>query len=235
MLLLLMSLWVVLYEMLTGKFPFGGDYEQAVMYAIMNEEPEPVSVSRSETPEALQQVVDKSLVKNGDERYQSVQALLADLKTVGTAESPTGQSHKTVSKSFKPTPTKKWPTLLGGFGVIAVLTIVASFLFNSSKSDSTDIGKSIAVLSFTDMSPEKDQEYFCDGMAEEVMNALAQIPGLKVSARTSAFQFKGRENDIQTIGEKLGVGTVLEGSVRKSGSKLRVTAQLINVADGFHI
>ena len=229
------SFGVVLYEMLTGKFPFGGDYEQAVMYAIMNEEPEPVSALRSETPEGLQQVVDKSLVKNGDERYQSVQALLADLKTVRTAESPTGQTHKTVSKGFKPISTKKWPILLSGFAVIALLTIVTTFLFNSSKSGSNDIGKSIAVLSFTDMSPEKDQEYFCDGMAEAIINALVGIPGLKVSARTSAFQFKGGESDIQTIGEKLGVATVLEGSVAKSGNKLRITAQLINVADGFHL
>ena len=229
------SFGVVLYEMLTGKFPFGGDYEQAVMYAIMNEEPETVSALRSETPEGLQQVVDKSLVKNGDERYQSVQDLLADLKTVRTAESPTGQIPKTVSKGFKPAPTKKWPILLSGFAVIALLTIVATFLFNSSKSDSNDIGKSIAVLSFTDMSPEKDQEYFCDGMAEAIINALVGIPGLKVSARTSAFQFKGGESDIQTIGEKLGVATVLEGSVAKSGNKLRITAQLINVADGFHL
>jgi len=231
------SFGVLLYEMLTGKLPFGGDYEQAVMYSIMNEEPEPVSVLCSETPEGLQQVVDKSLEKNGDARYQSVQALLADLKTVRIAESPVGQTPKTVSKGFKPTPTKKWPILLVGFAVIALLTVVAIFMFNASKSDSTDtdIGKSIAVLPFTDMSPSKDQEYFGDGMAEAIINALVGIPGLKVSARTSAFQFKGGESDIPTIGEKLGVATVLEGSVAKSGNKLRITAQLINVADGFHL
>ncbi|TDI89602.1 MAG: hypothetical protein E2O77_09485, partial [Caldithrix sp.] len=90
-------------------------------------------------------------------------------------------------------------------------------------------------MPFTDMSPEKDQAYFADGMAEEIINALTQIPGLKVSARTSAFQFREQENDIQTIGAKLGVTTILTGSVRKSGNTLRITAQLVNVADGFHL
>ncbi len=91
---------------------------------------------------------------------------------------------------------------------------------------------SIVVLPFADMSEERDQEYFCDGMAEEVINALTQLEGLHVVARTSAFSFKGRDVDVREIGEKLGVRSVLEGSVRKAGERLRVTAQLINVADG---
>ena len=94
---------------------------------------------------------------------------------------------------------------------------------------------SIVVLPFADMSPEKDQEYFCDGMAEEVINALAQLEGLHVVARTSAFSFKGRDIDVRKIGGELGVQSVLEGSVRKAGDRLRVTAQLINVADGYHL
>ena len=94
---------------------------------------------------------------------------------------------------------------------------------------------SIVVLPFADMSPEKDQEYFCDGMAEEVINALTQLEGLHVVARTSAFSFKGRDIDIREIGDKLGVRSVLEGSVRKAGDRLRVTAQLINVEDGYHL
>jgi TolB-like protein/predicted Ser/Thr protein kinase len=93
---------------------------------------------------------------------------------------------------------------------------------------------SIAVLPFANMSPDPDNEYFGDGLAEELMNALAQLPGLRVAARTSAFQFRGKDADIREIGGKLNVGTVLEGSVRKAGNRIRVTAQLINVADGFH-
>lgn len=96
--------------------------------------------------------------------------------------------------------------------------------------------RSIAVLPFSDMSPSKDQDYFCEGMSEEIINALAKIRGLKVSARISSFQFKHQPSiDIREIGKRLGVATVLEGSVRKSGERLRITAQLINVADGYHL
>jgi serine/threonine-protein kinase len=94
---------------------------------------------------------------------------------------------------------------------------------------------SIAVLPFVNMSGDKEQEYFSDGLAEEIINALAQIPGLKVTARTSAFAFKGKQEDIRKIAELLGVINVLEGSVRKAGNRIRVTAQLISAADGNHI
>jgi serine/threonine protein kinase/tetratricopeptide (TPR) repeat protein len=94
---------------------------------------------------------------------------------------------------------------------------------------------SIAVLPFADLSPQKDQEYFCDGIAEELISTLTQVKDLKVAARTSAFSFKGKDIDIREIGEKLNVDKVLEGSVRKAGNRLRITAQLINVADGYHL
>ena len=95
--------------------------------------------------------------------------------------------------------------------------------------------KSIAVLPFINMSNDPEQEYFSDGMAEEILNSLAHLKDLKVAGRTSSFQFKGKNIDLHEVGEKLGVGTVLEGSVRKQGNKLRITAQLINVEDGFHL
>ena len=95
--------------------------------------------------------------------------------------------------------------------------------------------KSIAVLPFTNMSSDAEIDYFGDGIAEEIINALAHLPGLRVAGRSSAFSFKGKREDLRVIGEKLSVGTVLEGSVRKAGSHLRITAQLVNVADGYHI
>ena len=91
---------------------------------------------------------------------------------------------------------------------------------------------SIAVLAFEDMSPEKDQEYFCDGIAEEIINKLARVGGLRVASRTSAFVFKRSSEDIRSIGAKLGVSAILEGSVRKAGDRIRVAAQLVNVSDG---
>ena len=95
--------------------------------------------------------------------------------------------------------------------------------------------KSIAVLAFSDLSPERDQEYFSDGMAEEILNALSKVKDLKVAGRTSSFHFKGRNEDLRTIGETLGVAHILEGSVRKQGDKVRITAQLIQVSNGFHL
>ncbi len=95
--------------------------------------------------------------------------------------------------------------------------------------------KSVAVLPFTNMSNDPDNEYFTDGMAEEIINALNKVQSLRVAARTSSFAFKGKSEDVGDIGRKLKVSTVLEGSVRKMGSRLRITAQLVNVADGYHL
>jgi serine/threonine-protein kinase len=94
---------------------------------------------------------------------------------------------------------------------------------------------SVAVLPFVDMSPQKDQEYFCDGMAEELINALSQIPALRVVSRTSSFQFKGKTDDVRTIGQRLGVRTLLEGSVRTAGERMRIGARLTNVANGYQL
>ncbi len=94
---------------------------------------------------------------------------------------------------------------------------------------------SIAVLPFANMSADKENEYFSDGLAEEIINLLAKIPNLKVIARTSSFSFRGKEQDIRKVAETLGVSHVLEGSVRRAGNRLRVTAQLIDAADGAHL
>ena len=101
--------------------------------------------------------------------------------------------------------------------------------------DSEILDRSIAVLPFANMSGDRDNEYFSDGISEEIINALTQLPRLRVAARTSAFSFKGKNADLRTIGEQLNVSTVLEGSFRKAGGRLRITAQLVNVADGYHL
>jgi TolB-like protein/Tfp pilus assembly protein PilF len=95
--------------------------------------------------------------------------------------------------------------------------------------------ESVAILPFVDMSPERDQEYFCDGIAEEIINALCCMRNLRVASRTSSFQFKGHAADVREIGRTLGVGSVLEGSVRKAGNRVRITTQLVGTADGYHL
>jgi adenylate cyclase len=126
--------------------------------------------------------------------------------------------------------------------IICGLKNPSSSIAISTRKDSSNISKSnpepfesIAVLPFANMSSDPEQEYFSDGISEEIINMLAQVPGLKVAGRTSSFTFKGKNQDLRTIGEQLNVNHILEGSVRKSGSKIRITAQLIKVADGYHL
>jgi adenylate cyclase len=138
---------------------------------------------------------------------------------------------------------------IAGFPVALVISWFFDFSISGIKRDPGSAAKaprsassptaiaapSIAVLPFVDMSPDQDQGHFCEGVAEEILNALTRIDKLDVAARTSSFQFRDRPGDIREIGERLGVQTVLEGSVRKSEKRLRITAQLINVSDGYHI
>ena len=112
---------------------------------------------------------------------------------------------------------------------------VQYFIFSDSGGLNAVDAKSIAVLPFVDMSPDGDQEYFGDGISEELLNLLAKIPDLKVAARTSAFSFKGKDVDIASIAEQLHVANVLEGSIRKAADKIRITAQLISAKDGYHL
>jgi serine/threonine protein kinase/cytochrome c-type biogenesis protein CcmH/NrfG len=190
------SLGVFLYEMLTGRRPFGGDYDQAAIYAIMNEAPKPPSALRREVPADLDRVVMKAMAKSPAERFQSAGDMRAALESCMRSTAPGAVP----SSGRKP---EHLP--------------------------------SIAVLPFKDMSPQKDQDYLCEGIAEELLNALVQIEGLRVAARTSSAQFKDKAINVQAIGRELGVQSVLEGSVRKSGDRLRITAQLINVEDGYHL
>ena len=127
------------------------------------------------------------------------------------------------------------------FFIIAVLMLVIAILVfqrlhpNVSPAVSSSLEKSIAVLPFVDLSQAKDQEYFCDGISEEILDALAKVEGLRVVARTSSFSFKGKNADVSEIAQKLNVQNVLEGSLRREGNRIRITAQLINAHNGFHI
>lgn len=123
-------------------------------------------------------------------------------------------------------------------GLIVVLALAAAAVYSlrlQRVANRAPSPNSIAVLPFVDLSPQRDQEYFCDGMTEEIIDALTRAGAFRVVARTSSFAFKGKQQDIREIGRKLDVGAVLEGSVRKDGDRLRVTAQLISVADGYHL
>jgi TolB-like protein len=158
-------------------------------------------------------------------------------------------SHPTVSMASVPAApveskdtqvTKKRGMWIAAASIVLVLLVAAVFYLgrrtNAPSTPTTATGKTaIAVLPFANMSADKDQEYFSDGLTEELLNVLAKNPKLQVTSRTSAFAFKGKEVDLKTIAEKLGVTHVLEGSVRKSGIQLRITAQLAEVATDSHL
>jgi TolB-like protein len=127
-----------------------------------------------------------------------------------------------------------------GVLALAVILLLVDKIFLSTDVGGVDVAtaeieKSLAVLPFADLSQAQDQEWFADGLAEEILNALARTPDLLISARTSTFAYKGSDKDIPTIAQELGVAHVLEGSVRRSGDRIRVTAQLIRANDGFHL
>ncbi len=187
------SFGVVLHEMLTGELPFAGEYEQAVIYAIINDPSQPPSHLSPGVPAEMDALTGRMLEKRADNRPQQVSEVLSELQRLKT------------SIGEKRTPNREIQR------------------------------PAIAVLPFKNISADPGNEYFGDGLAEELINALTQVKGLRVAARTSAFHFKGKEMDIREIGRQLGVDKVLEGSVRKAGKNLRITAQLINVADGFHL
>ena len=210
------SLGVVLYEILTGKFPFRGDYDQAIIYSILNEEPQPAD----EMDARIQQIINKSLKKSPDERYQSAGEMEEELRKIGES----GEVKKTKTKK------SKLPWIVAAVAV-AVIAITLYFFMPSSKSSkaTTDKIKTIAVLPFTNIGSDSNQEYFSDGLSEELISVLQKNPGLRVTARTSSFAFKGKGMDIKTIAAKLSVNNILEGSVQKAGDNLRISADLVNI------
>jgi TolB-like protein len=128
--------------------------------------------------------------------------------------------------------------LIGALSLVLALVLIDAYLLRHPVAPDTplgNIGASIAVLPFVDMSPNRDQEYFTDGLTEELLNELARTESLHVTGRTSSFAFKGTSEDLRSIGEKLGVATLLEGSVRKQDNRIRVTVQLVKASDGFHL
>ncbi|MFQ5772025.1 MAG: tetratricopeptide repeat protein, partial [bacterium] len=242
------ALAAVLYEMVTGQNPFQGDYEQAVMYSIMNEEPEPMTGLRTGVPMELERIVDKALAKNPNERYQHVDEMRVDLKSV-EKRLETGTPKQALVRAKPGARRRKFLYSAIVFFVLLVSGTATYFQLLREKdsdegiapgqrtetSSSSQWQNSIAVLPFKNISPDPEQEYFCDGMTEQIITNLSQLQNLKVIARTSVMKFKKTEKIVPEIAAELGVAHILEGSIRKVGNRIRVTAQLIQADEGHHL
>lgn len=191
------ALGVLLYEMATGITPFRGHYEQAVLYAILNETPESITAIRASVPPELERITRKCLSKRASERYQTVGDLLAELNALKQGAQ-------------------------AGIG-------------KRSSSGARDMRPSIAVLPFENHSRDEEDEYFSDGISEDITSALGKVEGLRVAPRSMAFQFKKKRPAPREVGATLGVGHVLEGSVRRSGNRVRINIELIAIDEGYQV
>ncbi|MEO8294632.1 MAG: protein kinase [Gemmatimonadota bacterium] len=216
----LYAVGLVAYEMLTGHQAFAGPTPQALIAAQITARPAPVATRRAGIPASLAALVMRCLEKNPADRWSSSEELLQAL------DSP--------DSGTRPTPWR-W------IAAIIFVLIVASgaLLFTHRKvgpgSAPSRPVPSIAVLPFVNMSGDSANEYFSDGITEEILNSLSQLPLLQVAARTSSFQFKGKDVDLREVGRQLGVSTLLEGSVQHMGESVRITAQLIDARSGYHL
>jgi serine/threonine protein kinase/tetratricopeptide (TPR) repeat protein len=203
----LFALGIILYEMATGKAPFEGHTPAAVFDQLLNRQPPPPVTLNPALPSQLTAIIDKALEKEPDRRYRSADDIIADLQRIDPSSAARSGRLRNTASASQPV----------------------------NAASGGRMPSSIVVLPFVDMSPQRDQEYFCQGISEEIINTLTTVPGLRVISRTSAFAFQGKDLEVTEIGRRLRVGTALEGSVRKAGDRVRVTAQLVDAENGYQL
>jgi len=225
---------VVLYEMLTGQLPFIGEQkgEKVFSHSILNQPLLSIDLTElehSELPAKLEQIINKALQKDRESRYQRVGEMLVDLREL-KSEHQTGTTKQTRAKVSMP---QRARAFLYGASVV-ILALLAWYLFAPSKTASTD-RKSIAVLPFSNLSASQEDEFFSDGITEDILTQVSKIGDLRVISRTSIMQYKGTKKSIREIGNELNVATILEGSVRRAGNQVRIVAQLIDAGSDEHM
>ncbi|MGH9366011.1 MAG: protein kinase domain-containing protein, partial [Thermoanaerobaculia bacterium] len=231
---------VILFEMLTGRQLFAGETVSDTIAAVLTREPDfaalPAAVPahvRALIARCLERDPKRRLRDIGEARHQLEQTVPASASGTGSAAAPAQPSGPVV-----PPRRRRLAWLAAAVGVALVASLALLWKMRQPRTIETPAivsktsAPSIAVLPFVNASGTADDEYFSDGITDELASALMKVPGLRVAARSSAFTFKGKAADAREVGAKLSVATVLEGTVRRSGSKLRVTVQLVNAADG---
>ncbi|MDR8393720.1 protein kinase [Aliifodinibius sp. S!AR15-10] len=243
------SLGVVLYELLVGQLPFTGEYEQAVFYSILSEDPEPPTARRTGVPMELERIILKALAKDPGDRYQHVEEMLVDLNNLNK------QLKANSSESGSPVfPDRKLTKpVVAGIMIVVLAIIIGMVVFPGIFSDPAGPGesnvqpetgtetfnppldqKSIAVLPFTYLGREDSADYFSLGMTDELLTRLAQIRNLAVIGRTSVMKYQDSDMTLPEIGRELGVAHLLEGSVQLVGNQVRIRAQLVDAGNGLN-
>ncbi len=244
------SFGVVLYELLTGKLPFRGEHQAALLYSILNEEPSPIARFNEKAGGELQRIVGKALAKDRKERYQHADDILADLRRERKALEYSRTGYVKTSTTQEPAvereraalvkPRRNVLRFLIPAAIVAAAVILIVFInpFDfqiGPKKTAAQDRKSVAVLPFTNMSGEKEDEFFSDGITEDIIAQLSNIAELKVISRTSIMQYKNSGKNLRDIARELNVATVLEGSVRRAGNQVRIVAQLIDATNDEHL
>ncbi len=229
----------IVYEMATGKRAFARGSAPETLTAIIRDEPEPIGALAPLTPAPLRRIVERCLAKGPDDRYASTRDLARDLQDLRdlTAGSQADASLSGTSPVALPAKRSR-PVLLAAGAVVLALLALASWKLlrpGARPSEAPGRARSIAVLPFQNFGVKGEDDYFADGMTESLITDLTKIEGMLVIARNSVFQYKGRVVDVKTVGKELGVSYVLEGSVQRFGGRVRLNAQLIDVATGYHL
>jgi len=217
------SFGVVLYEMATGKLPFTGKFDAEILYSVVNEEPIPITTLNPNMDAELQRIVDKALKKDVKDRYQHIDELLADLRNL---------KKKRPSKTITKPPW--WRIPVYSIALLLAGVIIYSLIIKD-KADNHPSKKSIAVLPFTTIDRTEESEIFGEGIHDDILTQIAKVRDLKVIARTSVIKYKNSNLNIKDIANELNVKSILEGSVRRSGDKIRIVAQLIDPDTEEHI
>jgi serine/threonine-protein kinase len=222
------SLGCVAYELLTGVPPFHGRTVQQMVVAHVHETPPPVESLRPETPEQLATLVSRCLSKDPSARPQSAGEILQGLDAIVTPATTTVPPR--LRRAHLRSRAMRMMAIPAVVVVIVMLGVTARARRNTASLDAT---RTLAVMPFVNVGADTAQEYFADGVAIDLTNALSKVPGLRVTSRSLAFSYKGKSIDVRTVGKYLQVGAVLEGTVQRGNGRVRVTTQLTRTADGF--